>query len=324
MLEFLRKDFALKFMSILIALSMWLYVKSNEAIKVSNTLLVELRTSSLSPDMEVLSIPKTVSVTITGEIEALNKIDMNQLQKDMNAWVDLRDGTAGENDYIVDMAIPTTLRQLQVRYDRRVSVVLERIERQEYTVSVSHFGSSKNGLEFASAGIVPNKVIVEGSKEPLRRVKDVRVMLDLANVQPGSEVELPIEVLGEDSAPVAGIKVIPQKVRVRPIFTTAAPKRMAIVSPKFVGRVPRGLHLVEYRVEPFQVMITAPNAILQTLGSIETEPVDLSALSMSGIKTVKLKPASGVKVIGANTVQVTFVIRPTQSTIPESGATIDR
>jgi YbbR domain-containing protein len=145
-------------------------------------------------------------------------------------------------------------------------------------------------------------------------------MLNLSQVQPGSSIALKVEALDVDQRPMSGVKLIPDTVSVRPGFMTAVPKRLVIVVPKFIGTPPSGVQLVDYKVQPYQLLLAGSTAELQAISTIETTPIDLSKLTASGFVTVDPVIPKRARLIGGGKVKVEFKLKPTVATIPNGGA----
>lgn len=309
----LRHNWALKLVSIVLGVSIWLYVKGTEEVKVSNSFTLPLQHSSLAPNLEILDIPRTVSVTVSGPIEQIGQVDMNAAQKQLNAWVDLSTAQPGQGDYFVDLAIPQSLAKFDVTWERRVTVVTERIDKIERSVEVVPIGISATGLEFANASVQPERITLSGSPENLRKVQIVRVMLDIGKVRSGEAVELKPELLDAEQRPVANIDVIPEKVRVVPNLERTIPKQFVLVSPDLVGKPLDGYEVVSFRVEPLQVVVSGPGQVIQAMSFVKTKPIDLTGLSADGERTIELQLPPNVRQTAPGPVKVFLQIRPIRS-----------
>lgn len=139
------------------------------------------------------------------------------------------------------------------------------------------FVNAPANLEISSEAIPQIQVRLRGYSGVLRdmNASQIHASIDLSNARPGertydlpaSRIHAPRDVEVEE--------VIPSQFRIS--FDTRA-TRTVEVSPRVIGTPAPGYHLQEVAVDPPNVSVSGPTRRLESLQSVNTDPVDASGV----------------------------------------------
>ncbi|BBO22745.1 MAG: hypothetical protein HND43_04345 [Armatimonadetes bacterium] len=294
--------------SIVLGLSLWLYVRSLESTKVPITVAAQLYVSGKSADIDVAEIPTTVSATLYVPLEDRDKIDPKSIK--VRAVVDLSGAEEGIAEYPVSLEVPSELRKYKWEVENRIVVAIEQVAQESKMVAVVESGEAPTGLELGAVTVQPESVTISGPKSVVSKVDTVRVLLLLSNVETGKTYTLPVEVFDENGKPITGIRVVPDAVSVSPALSPMQPRRTLLVSPKWTGQPAPGFVVAALEVNPNEVTVQGERKRLSDMRTIETEPVDLTGLKENTVRSVRLKLPAGVSVMGRDRIEIRIKIDP--------------
>lgn len=294
--------------SIVLGLSLWLYVRSLESTKVPITVAAQLYVSGKSADIDVAEIPTTVSATFYVPLEDRDKIDPKSIK--VRAVVDLSGAEEGIAEYPVSLEVPSELRKYKWEVENRIVVAVEQVAQESRMVAVVESGDAPPGLELGAVTVQPESVTVSGPKSVVSKVDTVRVLLLLSNVETGKTYTLPVEVFDVTGKPITGIRVVPEFVSVSPALSPLQPRRTLLVSPKWIGQPAPGFLVASLEVSPNEVTVQGERKRLSDLRTIETVPVDLTGLKENTVRVVRLQLPAGVSILGRDRIEIRIRIEP--------------
>ena len=285
--------------SALLAASLWLYVRAQNALVVPQTFPVKLTAINLNSDLIVTRIPTTINVVVEGLDQDLRQIDERLLAR-VSALIDLSQATPGINEYRVTIRPPTGAGmslEWRPQGDRQVLVGIDRRVHRNFQVQVVKLGLAPDGIEVGNVLLEPSEIMLDGPESLLNLVDQVRATLDVSKVRAGETYEAPVEVFGRDKGPMPLVTSEPQTVTLRPIVAAAPPSRSVLVSPSWQGQLAFGAEVVSYSITPNQVEVQGLREVLSDLMTMRTEPIDLTGVRESAVRTIALVVPTGVEVL---------------------------
>lgn len=262
----IRHELGLKLLSLLAAIALWLHVMNTENPYRGATLSCAVRPFNVPDGLEVTKIrPETIEVRVQGRLTALDRTRLSSLR----AMADLSHGKPGRNEvklYVAGLpdriTIESTERDTaQIWLDHRVA---ERFPVKPVIVGKPMEGS---GL-LSDVTVDPARVRISGSSEAIESVASVVVRVDVTGMSGKQTVSRRVEALDARQAPVQGVTVTPQQVRVElPIYrvtTKEVPVRARIGAPM------AGYTLSDVRTSPDTVTLKGPPEALRGITEITT------------------------------------------------------
>jgi YbbR domain-containing protein len=207
----------------------------------------------------------TSTFSATVDLEAY---DMTQAGEPQRVPVDVR----SLDDEVVVLAVAPV----------EVSLILDRLAVRTVRVVVDR-GEVPPGLEIGIATVLPSSVQAQGPESRLRLVTRAvaRVRIDPSGIDVSELVDLvPVDADGD---PVGAVELSPIAAMVEIEVSTAETSKTVPVTPNLVGTPPVGLTLTGVVVEPAAVTLFGPPGVLTGISSVETAPIDLTAVTADAV-----------------------------------------
>lgn len=291
-------NWGLKIVSLLIGLSVFVYVNSLELAKESNTRDVPLVATELPSDLEIVGIPETIQVTLRAPFDVIPRRDLKDLQ--LRAYVDLQNAKPGVGNYRVRLIEPPDVKDVEYEYDQSVTIELQSIIEQTFPLNVEW----PDGFESGTATPSASTILLRGPESELRRVSGARVKLKPSEALTGGTYSLAVEALDRNGKVLSSLESRPRNMSVNVVTSDALPKRDTIISPRFSGQPKFGYTVQSIKIDPPTVVVQGSRKAIIDLSTVETEAIKLDGLKQSTEFKVKLIEPIGLKLIGKGEVVV--------------------
>ncbi|UCE71813.1 MAG: hypothetical protein JSU99_00450 [Nitrospiraceae bacterium] len=164
--DFFTTNIWLKLASLLLAIALWFFVilsgRSGVDVEIPITYM------NLSPELEMVDSPQTVSVSVEGQERLLKKIRSKEIQ----AVVDLVNAKAGRSFFSLseeNIKLPRTLELISINPEI-ISLTIEKQMRKTVSVKPSIFGLPLEGHAIVEMKVVPYTVIIEGPRSVISKL----------------------------------------------------------------------------------------------------------------------------------------------------------
>jgi YbbR domain-containing protein len=299
------------FVALILAALVWAAAVLNNDPVETRLWQIDVQTIGLPPDAQLLnSPPNTASITIEGPVSALDRVS----PEDYRAVIDLSEIPFGEND--VEIQIEGGIEGVAVlnKSPETAQINMEQIITRNILVRVDVRGEVARGHRRGPETVLPESVQVTGIASQVNQLAEARVTVFLDNAR--QDIDLlrrpTLYDLQGNVASNAGLTINPTDVQiVIPVIELAGFAEKPITV-NWVGEPAPGYRLLNINVDPASVLITAPPDQLDAL-RIETEPVDISGLTVSETLQVALDLPEGVELEDPQPIIVTVEIGPIQT-----------
>lgn len=298
------REIALRIVSVLIALALWIYVASIDnpttSTVVTNIPVTLVNTSALSQSNYILvSYQNSISLNIEGRKKDILSVKPGDFKAEANLASDYR--VKGQNPVLVvikgwpkDIKIPN-----QPLY---INVELDEMVQKSFPVTVQVDGAPKSGYANLAATVKPTEVLIKGASSIIDRVNSVVVKPDIKNASSDLNVSLPVQILDKSGKPVYDVVDTAPKVDISPkmVDVTVPIQRSKDVPVNIIttGKLPAGVFKKDITANPSKVTIVGPEAAVNGVNYIDTAPVSLDGVTLSTARQVKLDIPQGVTVSG--------------------------
>ncbi|MFW5697894.1 MAG: YbbR-like domain-containing protein [Fimbriimonadaceae bacterium] len=300
------KENALLFtVSLFIAVLLWFIAQPIVTESIIKSLEVEIEPRNVPENLELIDHTSEVEVVVEGTRDEIDSLG----DDDLIAFIDLSNANAGTESAEIELEVPDRYLDFLTLEVRVARVVLEELSTKEIPVTVEPTGSPPPQFTYTDSTIVPAEVTVEGAASSVQATQRARVVIDLSLLRPNALFQPEVELLDENNRPVVNVRPVPPRVEVRPGVEVSQPNRIVTVFPQFQGLPPVGYRLDNYEITPSQVEVVGPTEIVNDLGSVPTQAIDLSELRQSTTVEVPLELPSGVMLAQDVVVSVRLQIR---------------
>lgn len=284
-----------KIVAILIALLLWQMVLIVETAGTKQVLAIPIEYFDEPEDLVIVSALDTITV----RVQFLGQ-QFNFRPRDAVARVSLRDARPGRHAYPVRIEIVQGLRsEVRVTPDMQ-TVMVEMDPRVQKRIKIDprtsiRFTAVKSGMELAGASTDPDEVTVDGAQRYVAMAVKAQITVDLSKMENAGVYETEVEILDAEGNPIpkSRVSVVPSKVQFRPNLR-AEFSRVLLIHPVVRGTPAPGYRVVSYELEPSEIKGQGESALLASLSTVETEPVDISGISEDRVFTVRYVLPQGV------------------------------
>jgi len=255
-----------------------------------------------------------VNVTVIGTADDLQGFDKNALHVTGN----FSRVKVGKNPVPIDVQNGDP--HVKIAAPSSVQVSVDELGSSTQTVAINRIHALPPGFheQTTATTVTPATVRVDGPKSQLSGIQAV-VVVDLENV-PSTGTNLPYQVVIWDpnkKVLTRGFTVTPPSVSVKMVIQADAITVPRPVGWTLTGQPAAGYRVTNVQIAPLEVQATGPQNSLSGL-LLATDPVDISGAKGDVIRTVTIRPPSGVEV-GQKTAQVHVFISPAPGVSPSPG-----
>ena len=277
-----RDKWFARFMCILIACCLWLYVMSEQNPIVEKEYAIPLVSRNLTEGMIVFNVPEKVSVRVRGTRTALANMPLS----DIFAFVNLSKLSVGTHTVLVNARFargdvvqvtpPAVNLFIDVKKDKIVPVTAEII------------GSPNKDFAVDSHLLTPSEVKVEGAATRLEALDKIFVPVDVGGRSEEFTVTQKPLAVAKDGMDMQDVTIDPAEIIVRTKMKKIIQTVTIPVKVSYKGELAGGLKLTSATVNPFKVTVSGPPSVTDNLKELNLEPVDLGKITENATVPVKL------------------------------------
>ncbi len=262
------------------------YVNPVTDVPIANIPIRILNADTLTKNGYVLTgvSNTTTTVTVSG-----NRSDVSGITaEDVLVTLDVGGYTEGENVIRVSVSAPANVTVKDIRNSGRVTATIEQLLTEPKPYEFLYSGSLPEGFELGYLYLDPAQMTVTGAKSLVDSVETLRVILDLSSVtRMGYAFESAVAPTSSGGTTVGNVSLSAPKLTGNVFLCEVADVPLKVT---LSGELPEGF-TVETEGEP-TVHVRSASADFRTLEALETEPVDVSRVTESGVDVV-LTPILG-------------------------------
>lgn len=313
--------------------TLWIYVTFSENPDTTATYQeLPIRVEGKAPELVLvdergLPLPagalptKLERVVVQADAQTLGGLG----RSDIDAYVDLTGLVPG--DYNRPVLTQSRRPDLRLRFlDTSPDFVPIRLEGQITTtvpLTLTVKGSVPFVYERGEAGLVGtdanrSTAEVSGPEGLVRQVVQVRAEANIEGLTASFDSSLDLEPLDAAGQQVEGVAVVPAQVTVNiPIQPSVGLKSVAVTAPPVLGAPASGYQVSGIRITPPFVNITGSSESLAAVGSMTTQPIDITNIKANLTREVALQVPEGVSLVAEapRRVLVTIEVSPVSQSL---------
>lgn len=232
----LRRETNIKILSVLLAISLWLYVSSEQNPEATQIFpVVEVVPRNLPEGLAIVTMdPERVSVTVRGRPSLFDALEPSEV----TAVVDLSDAEAGIVARVIRVELPDGLQAIEISPSEAV-LALESFSERELPVEISLEGNSDGQVSVGDPLVFPSQVKLTGAETRVNEVARVVSAVDIDSITENMVFEgVRVFAVDEAGRQVAGVTVVPDTVRVIVPVNPALPLEDEPGEPEPAGEAP--------------------------------------------------------------------------------------
>ena len=301
MKKLLASDGALKIISVLIAIGIWVYIAlvMNPAIEVTVRDLPIQFIGGESLNSKGLAVISESATTVTVKIKGSRKKMGNNDMKTIIAKADISSITeTGETNIPIEIVIPFENQGVSSQSEYSVNVKVEKSAEKTLDIEVSAIGTL--APDYMPGDIVcdPKKVTLSGPKSAVDKISKAEAVLNYNNEDVDIDTSAQIVFYGADNKEISMLDALMGRISISVdnvnIHCPVLKMHKAEVKAEF-GRqeLPENF---SYKTDPFEVYVFGDENVSSKINEIKTEQIPLDKLLDNGKVKVKLIIPNGVKI----------------------------
>lgn len=302
--KFISSDSAIKVISIVVALILWMYVMNEQNPQVTYVVRdVPIRMENLDTDKFALkdsSQTFTVNVKVRGRRSLITNIKPN----DIDAVVNLRGRIEGENLLPLSVNVPNNIELLDFS-PKEIMVGLDAIIEEQRPVIIEIVGNPASGYTYQPATAKPSAVVIKGPRTMVNAVKKVVAEADAEGKSQSFSSILPLRILDGRGKDQKNVVFRPDVVEVTvPII----PVSEVSVTPVVSGNPAEGFVIKNISVAPGTIAVTGPREVLNELSSVNTVTLNIEGYARGLVKQLNVVFPSGITALNESDKTVNVIV----------------
>lgn len=294
-----------------LAILIWLFVNGNGSNIVSqdiNGIPVTLTNiETLQSKNLVLNDNRTyyVNLKVQGTDRSLSEIKTSEI----SAEADLKDINQ-KGTYSVDVAVKGLSNSVILKevIPNTVDISVDNIIEADREVNIVTEGKPEGDNAVISA-TTTQKVKLSGPEEKIAEIDKVAATINVNGLTVDTSKYLEAIPYNKNGEIVTGVECEPSTVQAT--ILVGKTKTVPIIAPSTTGAVQSGYKVTGVTVEPSQKMVGAKQNILDTISSIQIDPVDVNGANKTVTKEVTLNLPQGASFLdSSNKATITVTIEP--------------
>ena len=275
-----RRNLPAKILALCVAVILWVVVMNDQNPAIEGSFNVPLAVVNSPEGYKITKSEDSVKIKVRGP----RSLFVTATADDFRAYVDLDGAQDGKQDCKVQTALPQGFELVEVAPET-VSFDLDKIIQKQMRAEVIVTGASAPGTTVAKVTQTSSLVTIEGPESAV----------DTGN-SADFDLQVPLTAINADGREVQGVKVVPSATEVSISLARGLTKKIVTIHPVLQENLPKDYELGDVRTDPIKIEIAGDSNTIESLSSIDTEPIDLSKLTATKKMTVKLALPDGITV----------------------------
>lgn len=291
MINKLKNNTKIKFISLLSALVLWLYVMTVEdpvetrtfsdiPVAITNLNMVEDRNLEIYPNEELFT-----DISINGNLSSLRVINKNNIY----IYGRIEDPKEGKNTIYLQANLPERVNKYDIK-PHSITVNLEKVVNEKRNIKLDVKGNPKINID--TIDINKKTVNVEGPRSIVNKVTSIRATIDVSDKGQDFSTRLKLTPVNSDGEEVTGVKLEESYViaNIKLLQQKTIPVKLNLIGNDSTGDVAK-----KYVLDPAEVTIEGKKEIVEGITFVNTQAIKLEDLKGTDSIDVPLDLPKGVK-----------------------------
>ncbi|MSQ28689.1 MAG: hypothetical protein EXR51_11230 [Dehalococcoidia bacterium] len=295
-----------------LSIFLWVFISNEQNPPRAGILPVRIPVQPVNvpQDLDLLGRIEPVVVRVSAPTDLWGQMNESTVE----ATVDLDGMKEGEGEAPVRVQSRDARVKVLEVIPTRVRVELDVLRRQVVPVQINFQQGPPLGFASEQPRFDPEQVIVQGPERLVAAVSAAVADVNLSTARSLFRQSLQLVPRASRGYDISGVRVEPHTVVVEVPITRQINYVSVAVAPELRGSPSPGYWVAEARVSPLTVAVVGPQDVLQPLGAVKTQPIDVGLATASFSRIIGLDLPLGVNAVDRNQVQVDVVIRPVSGT----------
>ena len=309
-----RHNFGYKLLCLFFAVVLHFYAAGLISARPPHILILPLTVRNLPPNLilDDKNLP-SVTVTLDGPPDDIGRLT----DTTVTAWVDLSHARAGQTPPLTVHLSPLPTDVTVESDPHPVSLLLQPRRRRQLVIGADDIGIAPASYAFAAPVITPREAVITGTREAVNSVVRLVAQADPDQAAGAVDDDFTIVALDVTGSPVGDVTVTPPTAHVRVEMARALSRKTLIVSANVKGMLPAPYRFGNIEAAPATVLAEGRPEQLGPVGTLTTQPIDVSGATADVVRRVEPVIPPGVTLTPRGPITVTVhVIAPPAAPVP--------
>lgn len=280
--------------SIFLSLLLWIYVMGEQnpvQTRVIDNVKVSLENTDNITRNNLVLIPKqdyTVSISVRGRIKDLLVVRSEDIKLEADMGDTLKKGDNSMKVNIKSLPKGITLTGEEIP---KVNVKLDSLATRYVPIQVVVTGEAKPGYEYIKPVVEPSGVMISGAKSYVDEVEKVIGKINITGIDTKVTKTISLEPVNSGGKVMTNVSIEPKFVD---ITVEVAPYKEVPIKVKTTGVLKDGYTMLGITPKIPTVKIIGSKDVLDRINYVDTDVFDISKLTQTITKEIKLRIPSGV------------------------------
>lgn len=285
------KNWELKILALLSAIVLWFFVVGIENNSYRFPEEIEIHAVNIPQDMSVSNDLGKAKIRIRADQEMIK----NLTKSDFDLSVDLTSAHGGEQDVALSATSKNDKVTILKVEPSTVHVVLEQIMHKDIKIKPVVSGNPAKGYSVKDTQVTPQTVTVSGGKSLLAKIGSISAEIKLDGTESTNFKQNVVLKLPDTVSSLKNVTMNLEQALIDVTITQDLQQKTVVVKPNLQGSVDLLVLSKKLVVTPETIILQGKEDVLNSLDSVETEPVSFETLQKSLTPTrVKLILPKGV------------------------------
>jgi YbbR domain-containing protein len=296
----LTSNLMIKILCVVAAMCLWLFVSvsQNSTAKLPGT--IKIKAINVSENLVPRYDEKTVEIKIMASSGLWQKISADSFA----ASIDLAGLSEGTHDVVVNVYSNIAGVSVVDRTPKSVLVTLEPLISVDLPVVKKIQGNPADGMIVNNVSFVPSTVTVKGPKSVLEGIQEASTLVSLQGESESFNRDFPVYVYDDQGQIIPDLVISPDKVQTKVELGKGSNVRSVGIRANITGSPKNNYFVSDISISPSIVEITGTAAVLSSIKSIDTKPIDISGLDANIDRDMVLVLPEGISLLSSNSYKV--------------------
>ncbi len=291
MIKMLRHNFIIKFISLFLAIGLWLYVMNEQNPSITNTFTVPLSVINAPDECQILHNEDSIRIRVKAPRSLFTAFDNTNIK----AYVDLKNAKEGTHLETVHIKLPAGFELLSYSPEK-VSFTINKVIQKSVPIDLILSGKPNSDMVVASVKQSMGSVIVEGPRNQIDTVRRAIGYIGLDGNKEDFSVIVPLRPMNDNNKEVSGVTLLNPTVNASIYLARGLTKKFVAIKPLIDSDLPKGYSIDSLSVSPAKIEISGNPQAISTINSLDTQKIPLNNVTSSCQKAVRLSLPKGITV----------------------------
>lgn len=285
----LRRNMLKKFIALVVAFFMWVFVMDDQDPQIEGTYTVSLTISNTPYNFVAVCDDKTVKIDVLAPRSYFTRYDANAFR----AYANVENMNEGTHEIIPQIVMPQGF-ELSETNPSTITVKLDPLVEKQFPIDITMTGSIADDAAIKNLSKSMDIVTLVGPKSFVEQTAKVFGVVNLSSNSSSFEMQIPMNAVDEKDVEIPYVHIVPSVITVSVDIASGLKRRIVPVIPALYPA--EGWELSETKVEPAQVEISGAESVINSIITINTVPFTVQTGQRVFNGTLKLNVPEGVTV----------------------------